>query len=89
MAAARKLAFISTPTFQTTRVEQTVIAGPTSALEAAEKDMNESRDRLMDALLTQHLAERPAGMELRYARAFAALDAADNAAAARGSRSIL
>lgn len=42
--------------------------------------MNESRDRLMDALLTQHLAERPAGMELRYARAFAALDAADNAA---------
>ncbi|MEY5061330.1 MAG: hypothetical protein RIS45_1251 [Planctomycetota bacterium] len=46
--------------------------------------MNESRDRLMDALLTQHLGEQPPQMELRYVRAFAALDA-DAGAAARSA----
>jgi hypothetical protein len=36
--------------------------------------MNEGRDRLIDALLAQHLGESPLRMEQRYARAFAALE---------------
>jgi hypothetical protein len=35
-----------------------------------------SRERLVDALLAQHLRETPSSMELRYAKAFAALDTA-------------
>lgn len=35
-----------------------------------------SRERLVDALLAQHLRETPSRMELRYAKAFAALDTA-------------
>lgn len=46
----------------------------------------ESRDRVVDALLTQHLAEQPFAMESRYARAFQALDAADSARARSTSR---
>ena len=39
--------------------------------------MSDARDRLMDALLRQHLGEGSPQMEQRYARAFAALDAAE------------
>ena len=48
--------------------------------------MSESRDRLMDALLTQHLRDTPAQMESRYARAFAQLDAEQSAADRRNAR---
>ena len=46
----------------------------------------ESRDRLVDALLAQHLGETPARMERRYADAFAALDAAATPARSRALR---
>lgn len=46
----------------------------------------ESRDRVIDALLHQHLGEKPLAMESRYARVFAALDAADAARAQQESR---
>lgn len=39
-------------------------------------DARDARDRLLDALLEQHLGEADAKRERRYARAFAALDAA-------------
>ena len=39
--------------------------------------MSDARDRLMDALLRQHLGEGSPQMEQRYTRAFAALDAAE------------
>ncbi len=48
--------------------------------------MNDSRDRVMDSLLTQHLGETPASMESRYARAFAGLDALDPGAAVPAGR---
>lgn len=41
--------------------------------------MSDSRDKLMDSLLRQHLGESPANMESRYARAFANLDTAERA----------
>ena len=37
--------------------------------------MNEGRDRIIDALLQQHLGDSPLRMERRYARAFAGLQA--------------
>jgi hypothetical protein len=39
--------------------------------------MNDSRDRVIDALLKQHLGETQDSMNQRYERAFRALDAAD------------
>lgn len=46
----------------------------------------EARDRLVDALLAQHLGETPARMERRYGGAFAALDAATTPARSRALR---
>lgn len=48
--------------------------------------MSESRERLLDALLTQHLGETPERMEARYARAFVRLDAAALATGRRDAR---
>lgn len=47
---------------------------------------SESRDRVVDALLSQHLRETPARMEQRYAEAFAALDAGTTPARGRALR---
>ena len=46
----------------------------------------ESRDRVIDALLAQHLVETPARMERRYGDAFATLDAANAPARPRALR---
>jgi len=48
--------------------------------------MSESRDRLIDALLTQHLGETPATRESRFARAFARLDAEQSVSERRDQR---
>lgn len=47
---------------------------------------SESRDRVIDALLQQHLGDKPLAMESRYARAFSALDADDANSVRRETR---